>query len=339
MKLTTLGFILFSAAALAQVPKDIVPKLVNIGNGVCVPQTAEVYRPLHGNPPYPDVDIARDQSFGPDKLDVADVFSAKKGGGNRTVLLYLPGGAGNKLQGGPNGDVFYDNIGLWGTKNGMVVVLMQRHTGANWDDPAKDVARMVQWIQANIAKYKGNPDRIFLWSQSAGNIPTGTYVGHSELWGPKGVGLKGVIFMSAPGFSLLPATPKPSGPAMPCGTGAAPAPPPQPNAAKGGKGGPGKGGPGNGKAPEQPDQATLLARSNLPGLIKAKVPYFITVAELDSPNVLAFAETFRDELTKGGHKPDYAVFKDHSHISEVMAPNTKDNSVTGPILKWIKSVK
>ena len=57
-----------------------------------------------------------------DKLDVADVFSAKKGGGNRTVLLYLPGGAGNKLQGGPNGDVFYDNIGLWGTKNGMVVV-------------------------------------------------------------------------------------------------------------------------------------------------------------------------------------------------------------------------
>ena len=51
MKLTTLGFILFSAAALAQVPKDIVPKLVNIGNGVCVPQTAEVYRPLHGNPP------------------------------------------------------------------------------------------------------------------------------------------------------------------------------------------------------------------------------------------------------------------------------------------------
>ena len=69
------------------------------------------------------------------------------------------------------------------------------------------------------------------------------------------------------------------------------------------------------------------------------MPYFITVAELDSPNVLAFAETFRDELTKGGHKPDYAVFKDHSHISEVMAPNTKDNSVTGPILKWIKSVK
>jgi len=33
------------------------------------------------------------------------------------------------------------------------------------------------------------------------------------------------------------------------------------------------------------------------------------------------------------------VFKDHSHISEVMSPNTPDDSVTGPILKWIKDVK
>lgn len=336
MNRATLGLaLLTTATAFAQVPPDAAKKLINIGKGVCVPQTAEVYRPMHGKPPYPDVDIARDVSFGPDKQDVADVFSAKKGGNKRTVLLYLPGGAGNKQQGGPNGDVFYDNIGLWGTKNDMVVVLMQRHPGPNWDDPAKDVSRLVQWVQANIAKYKGNPDRVFLWSQSAGNIPTGTYVGHSELWGPKGVGLKGVIFMSPPGFSILPATPPPSDPVPACGTPDAPAPPPNPNAAKGGKGGPGKGG----KAPEQPDQATLLARSNLPGLIKAKVPYMISVAELDSPNVFAFAETLRDELTKGGHKPTYLVYKDHSHISEVMAPNTKDTTVTDPILKWIKSVK
>jgi hypothetical protein len=33
------------------------------------------------------------------------------------------------------------------------------------------------------------------------------------------------------------------------------------------------------------------------------------------------------------------VFKDHSHISEVMSPDTADDSVTGPILKWIRSVK
>jgi len=34
-------------------------------------------------------------------------------------------------------NAFYDNIGRWATKNGMVFVNMQRHPGANWDDPPK----------------------------------------------------------------------------------------------------------------------------------------------------------------------------------------------------------
>ena len=73
---------------------------------------------------------------------------------------------------------------------------MQRRPGDAWDDPAKDIAKVVQWIGDNIATYQGNPSRVFLWAQSAGNVPTGTYVGHPEFHGPKGVGLKGVVFMS-----------------------------------------------------------------------------------------------------------------------------------------------
>jgi hypothetical protein len=341
-KASWLGAVAMAAAgiALAEVPPDIAKELVNIGRGVCVPETAQVYRPLHPNPPYTGVTIARDLSFGPDPKNVLDVFSAEKGGGSRPVLIYVSGGAGNKLQGGPNGDVFYDNIMLWATKNGMVGVNMQRRPGSAWDDPAKDISLIVQWVGTNIVKYKGNPARVFLWAQSAGNVPTGTYVGHPEFWGPKGVGLKGVVFMSPPAFNILPATPPPvQGGFGPCGqpngaTAAAPA------AGRGdGKGGgKGKGGGGKGKA-DQPDAATLLARSNLPGLINSKVPYFISVAELDPPNIIGFAETLRDQLNKGGHSVSYTVFKDHSHISEVMSPDTADTSVTGPILKWMKSVK
>ena len=62
-------------------------------------------------------------------------------------------------------------------------------------------------------------------------------------------------------------------------------------------------------------------------------------AELVPPSIIAFAETLKDQLCKAGHCPAYLVFKDHSHISEVMSPNTADDSVTGPILKWITSVK
>ena len=73
--------------------------------------------------------------------------------------------------------------------------------------------------------------------------------------------------------------------------------------------------------------------------INSKLPFFVSVAELDPPSVIAFAETLKAELCKGGRCPTYMVFKDHSHISEVMSPDTADTSVTGPILKWMKAVK
>ena len=82
-----------------------------------------------------------------------------------------------------------------------------------------------------------------------------------------------------------------------------------------------------------------MARSNLPGLIGSKLPFLVSTAELDPPSIIAFAETFRDQLCKANRCPTYVVFKDHSHISEVMSPDTADTSVTGPILKWMKSVK
>src|SRR5205814_3638635 len=94
------------------------------------------------------------------------------------------------------GNAFYDNIGRWATKNDMVGVTMQRHPGRNWDDGGKDISLMIQWLQANIAKYKGNPDRMFIWAHSAGNGPLGIYIGHPEIHGPKGPGVKGAIFMS-----------------------------------------------------------------------------------------------------------------------------------------------
>jgi hypothetical protein len=69
---------------------------------------------------------------------------------------------------------------------------------------------MIQWVQDNIAKYKGNPDRMFIWAHSAGNGPLGTYIGRPELYGPKGVGVKGAIFMSGQ-FNILPVQPAGAG--------------------------------------------------------------------------------------------------------------------------------
>ncbi len=84
---------------------------------------------------YPGVTIARDQSFGPNPKDLVDIFTPDKGGGNRPILIYVPGGGGNKIeQQAREGNAFYDNIGRWAVKNGMVGVTVQRHPGTNWDD-------------------------------------------------------------------------------------------------------------------------------------------------------------------------------------------------------------
>src|SRR5215510_14220085 len=203
--------VVFTAAAQAQVPPDIAAQLWAIGTGVCVPETAKIYRPLQPKAPYPEVTVMRDISYAPDPRTIMDVFAPEKGGGSRPVLIYVSGGGGDKLVSGPDGDAFYDNIMLWAVKNGMTGVNMQRRGGLGggglaWDEPAKDVGRVVEWVRTNITKYKGNPNRIFLWADSAGNGPVSTYAAHPEIHGTNGAAVKGIILMSSPNFNILPET-------------------------------------------------------------------------------------------------------------------------------------
>ena len=82
-----IGAFAFAAGTLpAQVPPDIATKLIAIGRGVCVPETAELYAPLQPKPPYAGVKFTRDVSFGPDAKNVLDVAEPEKGGGSRPVL-------------------------------------------------------------------------------------------------------------------------------------------------------------------------------------------------------------------------------------------------------------
>lgn len=218
--LTSLGWALGAAVIVAsvaghlhaQVPPDIAAGLKEIGPIVDPACTAKLYRPLMPandirssvTPLYPGTTIARDVSFGPHRKDVVDIFTADEGPASRPVLIYVAGGAGNKIEiQAREANAFYDNIMRWATKHGMVGVNMQRHQGDAWDDGGRDVSRMIQWLQANIGRYRGNPDRMFIMAHSAGNGPLGTYVGRPELYGPKGVGVKGAVFLSGQ-FNVAP---------------------------------------------------------------------------------------------------------------------------------------
>ena len=361
-----------AATADAQVPPGIAAGLHKIGQIVDPACTAKLYRPLmpkndyndywplgasapaNPAPLYPGVTIARDVSFGPHPKDLVDIFSPDKGTENRTVLIYVSGGGGNKIeQQDREANAFYDNIGRWAVKNDMIAVTMQRHPGENWDDGGKDVAMMIQWLQANIAKYKGNPDRMFIWAHSAGNGPLGVYIGHPELHGPKGPGVKGAIFMSGnpvPGITGPPApvagAPNPLADAgKVCGVadGAGP------NATAGAISGPSSvktaGGARGGARGAQPvDAATQAARSNLPGFKSTKVAIVLARAELDpgvNGDMLPADIALHDEMCKAGkeHCPTMLFLKGESHMSEVFSIDTDDKTVSGPILAWIKKVK
>src|SRR5277367_918255 len=89
----------------ADPPADVEASLVKIGPIVDPVCTAKLYRPLmpknditSGVPqPYPGVTVTRNKAFGPDPKDVVDIFAGKSGAAQRTVLVYVPGGAGNKI--------------------------------------------------------------------------------------------------------------------------------------------------------------------------------------------------------------------------------------------------
>lgn len=361
------GASLAAGVAKAQVPANIETELIKMGHIVDPPCTANLYRPLmptnditsDTTPLYPGITVVRDMAFGPNPRDVVDIFSADKGPTSRPVLIYIPGGVGNKIElQDKEANAFYDNIARWATKNGMVGVNMQRHSSPGWDDGARDMSAMLQWVEANIAKYHGNPDRIFIWAHSAGNMPLGTYIGHPELYGPKGVGVKGVIFMSAAAFNIAPLQPPPIGGSNPlsiladagktCGVtgGAFSAEGALPGRTAGQPGGPELGRvPGFGPPP---DAATQLARSTLPELKKTSVKIMLANGDLDigaDPSVdgglMPFNRMLHDELCKEGpdHCPTLLVAKGESHMSMVFSIDTPDTTVSGPVLSWMKKIK
>jgi hypothetical protein len=371
---------LLSGIALAQVPPNIEAGLRKIGPIVDPACTAELYRPLmpgnditsHATPLYPGVKILRNQAFGPDPDDVVDIFVGDKGTASRTVFIFVPGGGGNKIEiQSKAANAFYDNIGRWATKHGMIGVTMQRHPGGSWDAPAKDVSAMIQWLQSHIGQYHGNPDRMFIMAHSAGNYPLGTYVGRPELYGPKGLGVVGVIFVSPAPFDIAPVQvarpygnysgigllalggkacgaggPMSSAGALP---GVAPGHPggPPPTPASGGPRGSavsgegaqvrGTGGAAAGfGAPVAP--AVALARSSLPALEKTSARIMLMNGELDpaaNGGPMPFVKALHDTLCGAGRCPTLVIAKGESHMSMVFSIDTSDQNVSGPLLRFI----
>jgi hypothetical protein len=72
----------------------------------------------------------------------------------------------------------------------MIGVTVQRGGTA----PGQNIALVIEYLQANVAKYKGNASDMFIMAHSAGTGPLTTYIRRPDLYG---LGVKGAIFMGA----------------------------------------------------------------------------------------------------------------------------------------------
>jgi acetyl esterase/lipase len=304
--------------AQAQVTPDMKAKIAAIGRVVDPPSTALLYAPLQPTAPYAGVKVTRDLAYGPDVRNILDLFQAEQpGGAARPVLIFVSGGAGNKIEPIPQGERFYDNVMLWAVKNGMVGVNIQRHSELSpWQPGAQDVSQVIDWVHKNIGRLGGDPNRVFIWGHSAGAATLANYLAHPEVYPASGVGLKGAVLMAGP-YNLAPLQGKAPPIMIRMGMTAAPF---SPSITAG-------------------DPAVTLQASDLPGLRALKLPLFVNAAEVDPEGLVESAQMLNDQLCLAGRCPKFMIYKDHGHMSEIFAVGSADVSTSKPVLDWMRTIK
>ena len=286
-----------------KMPPDIAAALREIGPKIEGRRTTELYAALQPKEPYQNVTLTRDISYGPHERHVLDLFvspdtTAKSG---KPVVVFIHGGG---FSGGakhsPNSP-FYDNVGLWAASHGLVGITINYRLAPQFPYPAgvEDLTRLVAWLKANIKSRGGDPNKIFLWGHSAGAAHTGDYIAAMANKG-KNAGIAGAILTS--GFYVL-------GDSVSVW-----------------------------KSYYGEDVSKYKERSSLPGIVKSKVPLLVADAELDPETFKPESDRLAEARDKAGRPVTRVKLEGHSHLSELYAVNSGDESLAGPVLKFVQDV-
>jgi hypothetical protein len=82
-------------------------------------------------------------------------------------------------------------------------------------------------------------------------------------------------------------------------------------------------------------QQGTRSRSRIASMAALTIPLFVSCTEIDLPAAISQAEKVISARQAGGHPSNYAMFRDHSHISQNYSIGTADMSVSAPILELI----
>ena len=297
------AILLVSGSSLAQVPPDIAAGIRKIGPVVDVPNTTKLYAPLFREmkEPYPGVKVVRDISYGAAPLNRLDVFTPQAAQpGGRMVVIFAHGGGFERGDKRQGGSPFNDNLMLFLNQHGMVGVDIDYRLA-----PKNHWPDAQQDLASTIRWVKAN---------------IGQYGGDPNriaLWGVSAGASLIAGYLSHPEF-YGPGGPGVKGAVLHSGFYV--------NAEE-----------GSAYFGQNPKE--LSERSALEGMKKLNIPLMISHTEVDLPDAITQAENADKALCAVGHCPTYAVYKDHSHISQMYSVGTPDTSVSGPVLQFLSAIK
>ncbi len=270
-----------------------------------------MYKPLLENQRRDGVNVVRDITYGRDARHRLDVYQPQnERAAPHAVMIFMPGGGFIR---GDKSD--RDNVGHYFARHGIAVVVANYRLAPEhvWPAGAEDVIAVYRWVRQHAGQYGLDPARIILSGESAGAAHVATATLIRRFHPAEGLSIAGAVLISGVYNPVLEklareqfgvATPDPRNEAY------------------------------FGSNFDAYQSMSTIALIDAP----PSAPLLITYAELDLLQMQVQAcELFARLVTDHGFHPQLRVIRGHNHITQTYAVNTGDESLTAPVLEFLRA--
>jgi acetyl esterase/lipase len=295
------------------IPVALAERLRQIGPSFDLPAVQALYQPLLAAQPRDGVALHADLAYGDHPRQVLDVYrptSAKATGTRLPVLVFFHGGGfirGDKSQ--------RANVG-WHFARQQVLTVVPNYRLApdsTWPSGPQDVVAVWRWLREYVQHHGGDPERILLMGESAGaaHVAAATLMRRFQP-APSDWKISGAVLLSGPYNARLEG--------MARRQFAVASPDPRNDAYFG------------------PDPASWDPASIVDHIDAAPFPLLISYAERDLVQMQVQAgELFARLVSRHGFNPGLQMLREHNHFSQGLSIGTDDDSVSGPLLRFLRA--